>query len=307
MLTKTSKIKSSKLPSPTVKLPSPTVKLPSPTVKLPSPTVKLPSPTIKLPSPTIKLLSPIVKLRSPIVKLRSPIVKLRSPTLKSVKLLSKQQSTPVKLLSKQVALLQTPVKLLSKQVALLTKSAKLPVKSSNQIVPKVSSKLPKLKSHTLPKLSHEIPKVPLETQLAIAKSFELLPKTYSCELPSDFNWIAYRSLNSDLKHICSRQDAVKHYMGHGYYQDRQYNFSSEQNNTYVNQSALRTPTSQTKDKLPEHFDWVAYRSLNSDLKHICSHNDAVKHYINHGNYQNRPYVFTVNSNNRTLPNMNFPL
>src|SRR3989344_1951156 len=44
-------------------------------------------------------------------------------------------------------------------------------------------------------------------------------------VPENFNWIAYKSLNTDLKKINSYTDAVKHYKQHGHKQDRTISFS----------------------------------------------------------------------------------
>lgn len=45
--------------------------------------------------------------------------------------------------------------------------------------------------------------------------------------------------------------------------------------------------------VPDDFDWIAYRSLNPDLRSILSYPEAVKHYLQHGYRQNRPYSFDI--------------
>ena len=105
-------------------------------------------------------------------------------------------------------------------------------------------------------------------------------------LPIDFDWIAYRSLNSDLSHITCYKDAVKHYKNHGFRQSRPYQFTLVETPEKNNLSGLEPSLSET---LPSDFDWLAYKSMNSDLRHINSLQDAAKHYRDHGKRQERPY------------------
>ncbi len=148
-----------------------------------------------------------------------------------------------------------------------------------------------------------------------------LPSTQSSNVilapvPPEFNWVAYKSLNSDLNHLKTYQETVRHYQEHGYKQSRPYQFliNSEscvippvhkikQNYDFVTYQPIlpKIPTRQTLLKpvnlvtLPPDFNWMAYKSLNSDLKHLTSYQDAIKHYKEHGYQQSRPYKF-VNSN-----------
>lgn len=94
--------------------------------------------------------------------------------------------------------------------------------------------------------------------------------------PYDFDWMAYRSLNPDLKHIKNKAEAIKHYLTHGYRQGRPY---------------ARDKSDGRVSTVPPDFDWIAYRSLNSDLKWIRNESDAKRHYVEHGSTQSRCYKF----------------
>ena len=67
----------------------------------------------------------------------------------------------------------------------------------------------------------------------------------------------------------------------------------EKNQLHIVHSKSKLPIDKIKSELPKDFDWVVYRSLNADLKHICSYNDAVRHYVNHGKNQKRMYKFPL--------------
>lgn len=120
----------------------------------------------------------------------------------------------------------------------------------------------------------------------------------SYNIPENFDWIAYRSLNIDLRFITNERDAIKHYKMHGHRQNRPYTFKPiEEKKTepvvldhkgLIN-NKLVTVYQNKANNLPEDFDWLAYRSLNRDLKSLKSYGDAVKHYQNHGRHQSRPY------------------
>ena len=138
------------------------------------------------------------------------------------------------------------------------------------------------------------------------------------EIPADFDWIAYRSLNNDLRFITNQKDAVKHYKTHGFRQNRRYSFTDTGESTDtvhvpapisasvpVSASApvvvidqkrvindVKTAIYQNQlNQIPEDFDWIAYKALNEDLKGLKSYGDAVRHYREHGYYQKRPYRF----------------
>ena len=107
-------------------------------------------------------------------------------------------------------------------------------------------------------------------------------------LPLDFDWIAYRSLNRDLSHITCYQDAAKHYKTHGFRQSRPYKLTAAETTEKNNLSSLESSLLQS---LPPNFNWLAYKSMNPDLKHINNLQDAAKHYRDHGFRQQRPYMF----------------
>lgn len=45
--------------------------------------------------------------------------------------------------------------------------------------------------------------------------------------------------------------------------------------------------------IPIDFNWKVYISLNSDIKHIKDKKNAYKHYLNHGQKENRPYKYNL--------------
>lgn len=96
------------------------------------------------------------------------------------------------------------------------------------------------------------------------------------QVPHDFDWTAYRNLNSDLAFIRSYQDAVKHYREHGYKQNRPYSYKEADKVIYG-------------ETIPTDFNWVFYRSYYSDLNDLSSEQDAVKHYVEHGIKEGRKY------------------
>jgi len=102
-------------------------------------------------------------------------------------------------------------------------------------------------------------------------------------IPFDFDWIAYRSINSDLKHITSYKDAVKHYKEHGIIQNRNYKYIQiiKEDNLIKEKNIL--------NKVPIDFDWLIYKQSNNDLRCINSYEDAIKHYKEHGYRENRQY------------------
>lgn len=133
-------------------------------------------------------------------------------------------------------------------------------------------------------------------------------------VPLDFDWIAYKSLNLDLNHITCYQDAIKHYKLHGIKESRPYRFNDEKPNENINlshieQGLLHSNAHQLKGfhestyqylnkihSMPYDFDWMTYKALNADLTQIKSYNDAVKHYKEHGNRENRKYKLFNNNN-----------
>lgn len=136
-------------------------------------------------------------------------------------------------------------------------------------------------------------------------------------VPSNFDWIAYRSRNKDLSFITSEKDAFKHWKMHGYRQNRPYTFeqSDEEKETTTTQIVssnqiknVNIQSIQTVDKyqnkingVPEEFNWIAYKSLNKDLNQIKTYIDAVKHYLNHGQYQNRVYSYAWIDDTNVIP------
>jgi hypothetical protein len=119
-------------------------------------------------------------------------------------------------------------------------------------------------------------------------------------VPEDFDWMAYRSLNKDLQFITNYKDAVKHYKAHGFRQNRPYTYGPDVGDALIAVpidsmgDVNRDIASEYQNKLhgvPANFNWIAYKSLNKDLNYLRTYLDAVKHYRTHGFYQNRQYCF----------------
>lgn len=157
------------------------------------------------------------------------------------------------------------------------------------------------------------------------------PKTITSQLPNDFDWKNYVSMNSDLSHIRNYEDAIKHYKDHGYKEKRPYKHvisklepikkeipppSIKKNNT-IKKNEHATPlknkinyddlisvpatpillhrSDNKKPQIPHNFDWIAYKSMNPDLTHISSHAEAIRHYLGHGRKEHRSYSFPQKS------------
>jgi hypothetical protein len=113
-------------------------------------------------------------------------------------------------------------------------------------------------------------------------------------IPDDFDWVAYRSLNPDLRYITTESEAKKHYKLHGHHQQRKYAFevpTSEHPEKVFSTDPLTTHYNNKLNGVPVDFDWIAYRSLNPDLSWLNSYVDAIKHYRDHGCRQNHQYKY----------------
>ncbi len=147
-------------------------------------------------------------------------------------------------------------------------------------------------------------------------------------IPYEFDWISYKTLNPDLKHINSLRDAIKHYQDHGKRENRQYknpqvNTSTTIDNlqkmqtdydwiTFKPYKNLSTNIEFNKSnfgKIPHDFDWLAYKALNLDLCHIKNKNDAIKHYREHGHRESRPYNYNneINKSEIKSPDNNLKI
>jgi hypothetical protein len=83
--------------------------------------------------------------------------------------------------------------------------------------------------------------------------------------------------NPDLTFINSYSDAVKHYQNHGHKENRHH--------ALIVVNACKRPA----EGLPDDFNWVYYRVANSDLKEITTEQEAIRHYLEHGQRENRKY------------------
>jgi len=91
-------------------------------------------------------------------------------------------------------------------------------------------------------------------------------------VPPDFKWKTYISMNSDIKHITNKLDAIRHYYSHGVKENRSYKF-----------------------KIPDDFNWKAYVKLNLDITHITNQPDAITHFCTYGVNENRIYKYKIPS------------
>jgi hypothetical protein len=63
-------------------------------------------------------------------------------------------------------------------------------------------------------------------------------------LPQDFNWRNYLTLNIDLM-FTTEEECKKHFLHHGIFENRIYTFN-----------------------IPQDFNWKTYIDMHSDLKHL---------------------------------------
>lgn len=96
-------------------------------------------------------------------------------------------------------------------------------------------------------------------------------------LPENFNWQIYLTLNSDLK-FTTEEESKNHYLNHGKNENRKY--------CYI---------------IPDDFDWKKYLELNTDVAVTCNDkNSAISHFINHGMHENRKYKINLKDDFRKL-------
>jgi hypothetical protein len=131
------------------------------------------------------------------------------------------------------------------------------------------------------------------------------------DMPPDFNWIAYKSLNKDLNGLKTYLDTVKHYKIHGFYQHRPYTFEKKDEPVMVNHENDLSPDQlidmievnytilNRQNGIPEDFDWHIYKSNNPDLYGIKTYHDAVRHYKEHGYRESRKISDDVVASNKS--------
>jgi hypothetical protein len=92
----------------------------------------------------------------------------------------------------------------------------------------------------------------------------------SNKIPSDFNYITYLNLNTDLKtnNIQDKNELIKHYILYGNIEKRKYKY----------------------EHIPIDFNWIAYIHLNNDLKQFDEIN-ALNHYEYEGYIEKRKYKY----------------
>ena len=90
------------------------------------------------------------------------------------------------------------------------------------------------------------------------------------QVPADFKWQTYVSMNPDINHITNKLDAIRHYCSHGINENRSYKY-----------------------KIPADFNWKAYIKLNQDIKHITNPQTAITHFCTYGVNENRSYKYKI--------------
>jgi hypothetical protein len=127
-------------------------------------------------------------------------------------------------------------------------------------------------------------------------------------LPNDFNWKTYISLNPDLENITTERIAIYHYLKYGLKENRPYKKESkkekkekEENNENKEKENKKESKENKKEKnenkkeknenldILGDFDWKKYLELNIDLSYIETEKEAIKHYLKHGKRENRSY------------------
>lgn len=86
------------------------------------------------------------------------------------------------------------------------------------------------------------------------------------QIPTDFRWQTYISMNPDIKHVSNKADAIHHYIKYGIKENRSYKYN-----------------------IPNDFNWKTYILMNSDLNHVTNKYTALKHYNDYGVNENRIY------------------
>ena len=151
-----------------------------------------------------------------------------------------------------------------------------------------------------PSASHSSPSDPHDDKITSSRPQVSLTSN-EVPIPSDFDWLMYRTLNPDLTHLKSQSDALKHYREHGNKEDRPYKQTNDglSITSAAHLEKIQTdydwisfvPHKSVGHLIPADFDWIAYKTLNSDLYYIQSYQDAIKHYREHGYRESRLYKF----------------
>lgn len=104
-------------------------------------------------------------------------------------------------------------------------------------------------------------------------------------LPKDFKWREYLALYKDLRHIKTKEDAIKHYINHGINEKRE----------------IKITKYNCLHLLPPDFDWKAYYLLNKDQNINKNKKDIYVHYLLYGKYKR--YKFDDLKKNNIKDNM----
>ena len=111
------------------------------------------------------------------------------------------------------------------------------------------------------------------------------------------------SLNPDLSSINGSQEAEKHYLEHGHRESRPFSFpmtvptnGTDRHSIHPVHSVHSVHPIVIKNEIemgtPSDFNWLEYRSLHPDLKHISTPQEAAQHYYQHGKREQRAYKVT---------------
>jgi hypothetical protein len=88
------------------------------------------------------------------------------------------------------------------------------------------------------------------------------------EIPKDFDWREYITLNNDLRHFKTKEEAESHWKRHGRKEGRIYKKSHVMH-------------------IPSAFNWKEYINFNEDLVDVYDEESALAHWKSHGYKENR--------------------
>lgn len=122
-----------------------------------------------------------------------------------------------------------------------------------------------------------------EGRLASEEQFYETYSINAANIPPNFDWQEYRSLNPDLETVLtSKWRSIQHFITLGQSQGRLYSF--EQLYQQRRQGLHLTPAIAGSKN---HFDWTFYIQYNADLSYLPSYEEAFNHWIQCGQTEGR--------------------
>jgi hypothetical protein len=106
------------------------------------------------------------------------------------------------------------------------------------------------------------------------------------KFPDDFDPITYKNLNNDLADL-NNEELKNHYLKCGIKEKRVYKKELNVNSTTKKEDKKEKKIKENS-KLPDDFDPIIYKNLNSDLVHL-NNEELINHYINYGINEKRIY------------------